>query len=83
MKSGVSSQKLRKCAGYQIPIWVSICTPGAPILLISSGHSPRSGGHNFRLGGTSSHLGEGTAPECSPVPPDLVRYADALFEFAY
>ena len=35
----------------------SICTPVAPGLLISSGHSPRLGRHNFRLGGSSSHLG--------------------------
>ena len=52
-KSGVSPKKLRK-SGWQTPIWVSICTPEAPSLLISSGHSPRLG-HNFRLGGTSSH----------------------------
>ena len=49
VKSGVSPQKT--------PIWASICTPIAPSLLISSGHSPRLRGHNFRLGGTSSHLG--------------------------
>ena len=50
MKSGVSPQKT--------PIWAPICTPVAPSLLISPGHSPC-------LGGTSSHLG-GTAPVCPP-----------------
>ena len=49
LKSGVSPQKT--------PIWASICTPVAQSLLISSGHSPGLGGHNFCLGGTSSHLG--------------------------
>ena len=39
------------------PIWASICTPVAPILLISSGHSPRLGGTVFVWGGTSNHLG--------------------------
>ena len=43
MKSGVSPQKLRKYR-WQTPIWASICTPVAPSLLISSGHSPRLGG---------------------------------------
>ena len=65
MKSGASPQKLRKYRS-QTPIWASICTPVAPSLLISSGHSPRLGGPNYRLRGTSSHLG-GTAPECPPV----------------
>ena len=41
------------------PIWALICTPVAPILLISSGHSPRLGG--------------GHAPVCPPVAPDLLR----------
>ena len=48
MKSAVSPQKLRK-----IPIWefqASICTPIAPSLLISSGHSPRFGGAQFGWG---------------------------------
>ena len=49
MKSGVSPQKLQKYR-WQTPIWASICTPVAPSLLISSGHIPRLGGHNFRLG---------------------------------
>ena len=39
-KSGVSPQKTL--------IWTSICAPEAPSLLISLGHSPRLGGHNFR-----------------------------------
>ena len=43
MKSVVSPQKT--------PIWASIYTPVAPILLISSGRSPRLGGHIFHLGG--------------------------------
>ena len=52
MKSGVSPQKLRKYR-WQRPmiIWASICTPIAPSVLISSGHSHRLEGHNFRLGG--------------------------------
>ena len=45
MKFGVSPQKLRKYR-WQTPIWASICTPVAPNLLISSGHSPRLGGHD-------------------------------------
>ena len=39
MKSGVGPKKYRR----QTPIWASICTPVAPTLLISSGHSPRLG----------------------------------------
>ena len=62
MKSVVSPQ--------ETPIWASICTPVAAILLISSGHSPRLGGHNFLLGGTSSHL-RGHGPGMTPVAPDL------------
>ena len=69
MKSGVSPQKLRKYR-WQTPNWASICTPVAPSLLISSGHSPRLGATIFVSGGTSSHLG-GTALECSPVPLGL------------
>ena len=49
MKSVVSQQKT--------PIWASICTPVAPILLISSGHSLRLGGHSFRLGGHMQSFG--------------------------
>ena len=56
MKSSVSPQKVQKYR-WQTPMWASICTPVAPSLLISSGHSPCLGEHNFRLGGTSSHLG--------------------------
>ena len=60
MKSGVSPQKYR----WQTSIWASICTPVAPSLLISSGHSPRLGGElNFRLGGM--------ALVCPPVAPGL------------
>ena len=73
MKSGVSPQKLQKYR-WQTPIWASICTPVAPSLLISLGHSPRLGGQNFHLGGHNFHLGGasnqlgGTAPECPPPP---------------
>ena len=42
-KSGVSPQKTL--------IWASICAPEAPSLLISSGHSPRLGGHKQPFGG--------------------------------
>ena len=48
-KSGVSPQKTL--------IWTSICAPEAPSLLISSGHSPRLGGHNFRLRGHKQSVG--------------------------
>ena len=58
VKSGVSPQKLRIC-GCQTPILASICTLVAPILLISSGHSPRLGRHKQSFGG-------GKAPECPP-----------------
>ena len=64
MQSGVTPQKLRKYR-WQTPIWASLCTPVAPSLLISSGHSPRLGGTIFVWGGTNSHLG-GMAPECPP-----------------
>ena len=50
MKSGASPQKLQKYR-WQTPIWASICSPVAPSLLISLGHSPRLGGHNFHFGG--------------------------------
>ena len=49
LKSGFSPQNLRKYQ-WQTPIWASICTPAAPSLKISSGHSPRLGGHKFCLG---------------------------------
>ena len=64
-KSGVSPQKTL--------IWISICAPEAPSLLISSGHSPRLGGHNFRLGGAQAVNWGGTAPVCPPVVPSLLR----------
>ena len=57
MKSGVSPQKT--------PIWASICTPVAQSLLISSGHSPRLGGHNFRLRGHKQSFG-GARPWYAP-----------------
>ena len=50
MKSGVSPQKLPKYR-WQTPIWASICTPVAPSLLSSSGHSPRLRGAQFSFGG--------------------------------
>ena len=59
MKSGVSRQKT--------PYWASICTPVAPSLLISSGHSPRLGGTTFVWGGT--------APVCPPRGAGLVSGA--------
>ena len=66
MKSGVSPQKLRKY-GRKTPIWEpysSICISIAPSQLISSGHSPRLGGHNFRLGGPGpGMLPLGAGPE--------------------
>ena len=69
IKSGVSPQKLRKYR-WQTPIGASICTPVAPSLLISSGHSSRLGGTIFVWGGTRSHLGV-TFPECPPVAQGL------------
>ena len=63
-KSSFSPQNVRKYQ-WQTPIWASICTPAAPSLEISLGHSPRLGGHNFCLGGTSSHLG-GHGPGMPP-----------------
>ena len=59
IKSGVGPQKSRKYR-WQTPIWASICTPVAPSLLISSGHSTRLWGTIFVWGGTSSHFA-GTA----------------------
>ena len=71
MKSGVKPKKLRKYR-WQTPIWASICTPVAPSLLISSGHSPRFGGGTvFVWGGTSSHLG-GHGPGMPPMAPGLL-----------
>ena len=58
MKSGVSAQKT--------PIWASICTPVAPGLLISSGHSPRLGGTIFVWGAQEVIWGGGTARVCPP-----------------
>ena len=56
MKFGVSPQKSL--------YWASICTPVAPSLLISSGHSPRLGGHKQSFGGARpryAHRGAGSA----------------------
>ena len=75
MKSRVSPQKLRKCR-WQTPIWASICTPVAPTVLISSGHSPRLGRTIFVWGGTSSHLG-GHGPG---MPPHGTGSAYAIYE---
>ena len=70
-KYGVSPQKTL--------IWTSIWAPEAPSLLISSGHSPRLGGHNFRLGEHKQSVGGaqavswgGTVPICPPVAPGLL-----------
>ena len=57
MKSDVSPQKT--------PIWASICTPVAPSLLISSGHSPRLGGTIFVWGGHKQSFG-GARPRYAP-----------------
>ena len=59
MKSGVSPQILRNYR-WQTPIWASICTPVAPSLLISSGHSPRFGGARPRY----APRGAGSGVEC-------------------
>ena len=64
MKSDVSQQKLQTY-WWQTPIWASICTPVASSLLISSGHSPRLGGHNFRLGEHKQSFG-GARPRNAP-----------------
>ena len=73
MKSGVSPQKLRKYR-WQTPIWASICTSVAPSLLISSGNSPRLGGHNFRLGGHKQSFG-GARPQTAPRGAGPVTYS--------
>ena len=69
MKSDVSLQKLQKYR-WQTPVLALICTPVAPSLLISLGHSSRLGGHNFRLGAQAVIWG-GTAPEYPPAAPGL------------
>ena len=58
MKSGVSPQKT--------PIWASICTPVAPSLIISSGHSPRLGGAQFSFGGAQAVIWGGARPRYAP-----------------
>ena len=70
MKYGVSPQNT--------PIWVSICTPVAPSLLIYLGHSPRLGGAQSSLGGgtifvwgAQAVIWGSTAPVCPPVAPGL------------
>ena len=65
MTSDVSPQKT--------PIWASICTPVAPSLLISSGHSPRLGGHNFG----------GARPRYAPrgAGSDLLQYNYKIYSF--
>ena len=70
MKSGVCPQKLRKYR-WQTPIWASICTPVAPSLLISSGHSPHLGGGTIFVWGAQAVIWGGTAPECLPVAPGM------------
>ena len=69
MKSGVSPPKLRK-SGRKTAIWesqASICTPVAPSLLISSGHSPRlGGGAQFSFGEAQAVIWGDTASECPP-----------------
>ena len=67
-KKGLHPKNLKKSvvSPQKTPIGASICTPVAPILLISSGHSPRLGGHSFRLGGAQAVSWGGTAPVCPP-----------------
>ena len=71
MKSVVSPQKT--------PIWVSICTPVAPILLISLGHSPRLGAQ-FSFGGGGGHKQsvEGARPRYAPRGADVPITASRL-----
>ena len=64
MKSGVSPQKLRKYR-WQTPIWASICTPIAPSLVVSSGHSYRLGGTIFVWGRHKQSFG-GVRPRNAP-----------------
>ena len=72
-KKRSSSQKRHeiRCQSTKNTIWAWICTPVAPSLLISSGHSHRLGGRNFRLGGAQAVIWGGTAPVCPPVAPGL------------
>ena len=74
MKSGVSPQKLRKYL-WQTPTWASICTPVAPSLLISSGHSPRLGGGTiqFSFGRAQAVIWEGHSPGMPPMAPGLAH----------
>ena len=53
----VQVHKNNKNTGGKHQFSASICTPVAPSLLISSGHSPRLGRHNFRLGGHKQSFG--------------------------
>ena len=65
MESSVSPRKLRKYR-WQTPIWASISTPVAPSVLISSWHSPRSGGGaEFSFGGHKQSFG-GHGPGMPP-----------------
>ena len=62
-KNGLHPENFMK--SWQTPIWASFCTPVAPILLISWGHSPRLGEHNFRLKGHEQSFG-GARPRNAP-----------------
>ena len=64
------STKFTKIPVWQTPVWASICTPAAPSLEISSGHSPCLGGTIF-VGGAQAVIWGGTAPVCPPVAPGL------------
>ena len=63
MKFDVSPQKTQ--------IWASICTPVAPSLLISSGHSPRLGRGTIFVWGVQAVIWGGTAQVCLPVAQGL------------
>ena len=80
MKSGVSPQKLRKYR-RQTPIWASICSPVAPSLLISSGHSPRLGGHKQSFGGHGPGMpSRGAGP--ASIDTKTVKFYPQLFEIS-
>ena len=68
-KSGFSPQNLQKYQ-WQTPVWASICTPAAPSLEISLGHSPHLGGTIF-VWGKQAVIWGGYGPGMPPVVPGL------------
>ena len=74
IKSGVNPQKITKirAVNTNLECQASICTPKAPSLLISSGHSPRLGGRIF-VWGAQALIWGGTAPECPPLRRACVK----------